>query len=92
MQDIVILYHTLEPVFSEQTKAVGGPLVERIKTRFAQGMTDEDEMRALSAEAFGSELIYGYKDAIREDFAKEGRISRKSRIGRRPRSIVRPRA
>ena len=73
LQDIVILYHTLEPVLSEQAKAVGGPLVERIKTRFAQGMSDEEEMNALNAQAFECELIYAYEDAIREDFAKEGR-------------------
>jgi len=72
LQDIVILYHTLEPVLSGQTKAVGGPLVERIKTRFAQGMNDEEEMNALNAQAFTCELIYGYEDAIREDFAREG--------------------
>ena len=72
LQDLVILYHTLEPVLSEQAKAVGKPLVERIKTRFAQGMNDEAEMNALNAEAFEKELIYGYEDAIRQDFAKEG--------------------
>jgi hypothetical protein len=59
LQDIVILYSTLEPVLSEHTKAIGGPLVERIKTRFSQGMNDEDEMRALNAEAFEKGLIYG---------------------------------
>jgi len=72
LQDIVILYHTLEPALSEQTKGAGGPLVERIKTRFAQGMNDEEEMNALNAQAFTCELIYGYEDAIREDFAREG--------------------
>jgi hypothetical protein len=72
LQDIVILYATLEPVLSDQTKAVAKPLVERIKQRFAQGMNDEDEMRGLNAEAFASGLIYGYEDAIRDDFAKEG--------------------
>src|SRR5437899_12902871 len=72
LQDIVILYHTLEPVLSGQTKAVGGPLVERIKTRFAQGMNDEEEMNALNAQAFTCEMIYGYEDVIREDFAREG--------------------
>jgi hypothetical protein len=72
LQDIVILYSTLEPVLSEHTKAIGGPLVERIKTRFSQGMNDEDEMRTWNAEAFEKGLIYGYEEAIREDFAKEG--------------------
>ena len=72
LQDIVILYSTLEPVLSEHTKAIWGPLVERIKTRFSQGMNDEEEMRALNAQAFESGLIYGYEDAIREDFAQEG--------------------
>jgi len=72
LQDIVILYSTLEPALSEQTKAVAGPLVERIKGRFAQGMNDEDEMRAINLEAFKSGIIYGYEDAIREDFAREG--------------------
>jgi len=72
LQDIVILYSTLDPVLSEETKAIGRPLMERIMTRFAQGMTDEDEMRALNAEAFKSGLIYGYEDAIRGDFDKEG--------------------
>jgi hypothetical protein len=72
LQDIVILYSTLAPALSEQTKAVAGPLVERIRTRFAQGMNDEDEMRAINLEAFKSGIIYGYEDAIREDFAKEG--------------------
>jgi hypothetical protein len=72
LQDIVILYHTLEPVLSEGTKALGGPLVEHIKTRFAQGMSDEEEMNALNAQAFECELIYRYEDAIREDFANEG--------------------
>jgi hypothetical protein len=71
LQDIVILYATLEPVLSEQTKGVAKPLVERIKKRFAEGMNDEEEMRALNAEAFTSGLIYGYEDAIRDDFAKE---------------------
>jgi hypothetical protein len=72
LQDIVILYSTLDPVLSEETKAIGRPLVERIMTRFAQGMNDEDEMRALNAEAFKTGLIYGYEDAIRGDFDKEG--------------------
>jgi hypothetical protein len=72
LQDIVILYSTLEPVLSEHTKAIGGPLVERIKTRFSQGMNDEDEMRTWNAEAFEKGLIYGYEEAIREDFAREG--------------------
>jgi len=72
LQDLVILYHTLEPALSEAAKAAGGPLVERIMTRFAQGMNDEDEMNTLNAQAFACELIYAYEDAIREDFAKEG--------------------
>ena len=72
LQDIVILYSTLEPLLSAETKAVAGPLVERIKVRFAQGMNDEDEMRSLNAEAFKSGLIYGYEDAIREEFDKQG--------------------
>jgi hypothetical protein len=72
LQDIVILYSTLEPVLSPGTKALAGPLVERIKSRFAQGMSDEDEMRSLNAEAFKSGLIYGYEDAIREEFARGG--------------------
>ena len=72
LQDIVILYATLEPVLSEQTKALAKPLVEQIKQRFAEGMNDEEEMRGLNAEAFTTGLIYGYEDAIREDFAKEG--------------------
>ncbi len=72
LQDTVILYHTLEAALSEQAKAIAGPLVERIKTRFAQGINDEDEMRAMNLEAFKSGVIYGYEDAIREDFAREG--------------------
>ena len=72
LQDIVIIYCTLEPALSEQAKAVAGPLVERIKTRFAQGINDEDEMRAMNLEAFKSGVIYGYEDAIRDDFAREG--------------------
>ena len=71
LQDIVILYSTLEPMLSTETKTLAGPLVERIKTRFAQGMNDEDEMRSLNAEAFKSGLIYGYEGAIREEFARE---------------------
>src|SRR5437660_11354313 len=35
-------------------------------------MNDEEEMNALNAQAFECELIYGYEDAIREDFAREG--------------------
>jgi hypothetical protein len=93
LQDIVILYSTLEPVLSEHTKAIGGPLVERIKTRFSQGMNDEDEMRTWNAEAFEKGLIYGYEEAIREDFAREGLDITKveewpvSRINRVPESL-----
>jgi hypothetical protein len=72
LQDIVILFYTLEPMLTEETKAVTIPLVERIKARFAQGMNDEDEMRAINLEAFKSGVIYGYEDAIRGEFAKEG--------------------
>ncbi|MEK6694833.1 MAG: hypothetical protein AABY67_05700 [Nitrospirota bacterium] len=72
LQDIVIIYCTLEAALSEQARAVAGPLVERIKTRFAQGINDEDEMHALNLEAFKSGVIYGYEDAIRDDFAREG--------------------
>ena len=93
LQDIVILYSTLEPALSEETKAVAKPLVERVKTRFAQGMTDEEEMRALNAEAFKSGLIYGYEDAIRPAFEREGLDITKiedwpvSRINRVPESL-----
>ncbi len=72
LQDLVILYSTLEPVLSAQAKAVAGPLVERIKTRFAQGMNDEEEMNALNVQAFEQGIIFSYEDAIRENFAKEG--------------------
>jgi hypothetical protein len=72
LQDIVILYSTLEPVLREEVKTKAFPLVERIKTRFAEGMKDEAEMNAINAEAFKSGLIYDYEDAIREDFAREG--------------------
>jgi hypothetical protein len=72
LQDLVILYSTLEPVLSEQAKAVAGPLVERIKARFAQGMNDEVEMNALNTQAFERGIIFSYEDAIRENFAKEG--------------------
>jgi len=72
LQDLVILYSTLEPVLSEQAKAVAGPLVERIKTRFAQGMNDEEEMNALNVQAFELGIMLCYEDAIRENFAKEG--------------------
>jgi hypothetical protein len=72
LQDIVILYSTLEPALSQETRALASPLVEQIKTRFAQGMSDEEEMRGLNAQAFESGLIYGYEEAVREDFAREG--------------------
>ena len=72
LQDLVILYSTLEPALSEQAKAAAGPLVERIKTRFAQGMNDEEEMNAINAQAFERGVIFSYEDAIRESFAKEG--------------------
>jgi hypothetical protein len=72
LQDIVILYSTLEPVIPEEIKAKALPLVERIKTRFAQGMKDEDEMNAINAEAFKSGLIYDFEDSIRNDFEREG--------------------
>jgi hypothetical protein len=72
LQDIVILYSTLEPALSDRVKAFAAPLVERIKTRFEQGWCDEDEMRALNAEAFEHGLIYDFEDAVREDFLREG--------------------
>jgi hypothetical protein len=72
LQDIVILYSTLEPALSEEAKAFVGAIVSRIKKRFAEGMNDEDEMRAINAEAFEKGIIYAYEDAIREDFAREG--------------------
>jgi len=72
LQDIVILYSTLEPALSEEAKTVAGPIVGHIKQRFAEGMNDEEEMRAINADAFEKGIIYAYEDAIREDFAKEG--------------------
>jgi hypothetical protein len=72
LQDIVIIYCTLEAAMSEQARTVAGSLVERIKTRFAQGINDEDEMRAMNLEAFQSGVIYGFEDAIRDEFAGEG--------------------
>ena len=72
LQDLVILYSTLEPALSEQAKAAASPLVERIKMRFAQGMNDEEEMNALNAQAFERGIIFSYEDALREHFAREG--------------------
>jgi hypothetical protein len=72
LQDLIILYSTLEPALSEQAKAAAGPLIEHIKTRFAQGMNDEDEMNALNAQAFERGIIFSYEDAIRDDFARDG--------------------
>lgn len=72
LQDIVILYFTLEAALSDEARAVIQPLVERIKTRFGQGMNDEKEMNALNEEAFRLGIIYMFEDAIRPDFEKEG--------------------
>jgi hypothetical protein len=93
LQDIVILYSTLEPAMSEEAKAAAAPIVGRIKTRFSQGINDENEMNAINAEAFRMGMIYMFEDAIREDFEKEGLDITKieewpiSRINRVPEGI-----
>lgn len=72
LQDIIIIYRTLEhachPDFVEHAE----PIIRKLTDHFLEGLFDEDLIRDLYAMVFNNALIYGYEQTLQEPFARMG--------------------
>ncbi|MBI4388620.1 MAG: hypothetical protein HY580_00440 [Nitrospinae bacterium] len=72
LQDIIIIYRTLErachPDFIEHAE----PVVRKLVDHFMEGLFDEVLIRELYEMVFTNALIYGYEQALERPFAKAG--------------------
>ncbi len=77
LQDIIIIYRTLEAACSADFKEHADPIIQNLMTHFMGGLNDPKLIQELYLEVFHSALIYGYEEALEAPFRREGLDIRK---------------
>ena len=72
LQDIIIIYKTLENACSKDFREHADPIIEDLTHQFLEGLHDPDKIRELYLKVFESALIYGYEEALEGPFSKAG--------------------
>jgi hypothetical protein len=72
MQDIIIIYRTIEGACSEDFQEHAEPIIQDLMGHFMGGLFDPKLIRELYLKVFENALIYGYEEALAGPFAKAG--------------------
>ena len=72
LQDIIIIYRTLENACSEDFQEHANPIIEKMMERFLTGLHDPEEIVDLYELVFKNALIYGFEESLEAPFAKAG--------------------
>ena len=77
LQDIVIIYRTLEGACSQDFKEHAEPIIQELMSNFMKGLHDPGVIQDLYLKVFHNALIYGYEETLEGPFAKAGLDIRK---------------
>lgn len=72
LQDIIIIYRTLQNACSEDFQAHANPIIEQVVGKFLTGLHDSAEIIDLYEMVFKNALIYGFEESLEAPFAKAG--------------------
>ncbi len=72
LQDIIIIYRTLEEACSEDFKEHADPIIEDLMSHFMKGLNDPVTIQSLYLKVFDNALIYGYQEALAGPYSKDG--------------------
>lgn len=77
LQDIIIIYRTLEHACSPDFREHAEPIIQELKEYFMAGLFDKRLIQDLYEKVFKNALIYGYEEALEGPFGKAGLDIRK---------------
>ncbi len=77
LQDIIIIYRTLEGACSPDFQEHANPLIQELMDHFMTGLHDPVLIKELYLKVFHNALIYGYEEALDGPFSKAGLDIRK---------------
>ncbi|MFP6638336.1 MAG: hypothetical protein VB778_06905 [Nitrospinaceae bacterium] len=72
LQDIIIIYRTLQNACSEEFREHADPIIEKMMGKFLSGLHDSGEIVELYEMVFKNALIYGFEECLEVPFAKAG--------------------
>lgn len=72
LQDIIIIYRTLEGACSQEFKEHADPIIQELMGHFMKGLHDPVLIKELYLKVFHNALIYGYEEALAGPFANAG--------------------
>jgi hypothetical protein len=72
LQDIIIIYRTLENACSEDFQEHANPIIKEMMEGFMTGLHDPEKIIDLYETVFKSALIYGFEESLEGPYAKVG--------------------
>lgn len=72
LQDIIIIYRTLENACSDDFKEHANPIIETMMKAFMEGLHEPGKINELYQMVFDNALIYGFEESLAQPFKKEG--------------------
>ena len=72
LQDIIIIYRTLENACSDDFREHADPIIETMMQAFMEGLHDPEKINELYQLVFNNALIYGFEESLGEPFKKHG--------------------
>jgi hypothetical protein len=72
LQDIIIIYRTLENACSEDFREHAEPIIGKMMEKFLAGLHDPEEIVGLYELVYKNALIYGFEECFEGPFAKAG--------------------
>ena len=72
LQDIIIIYRTLENACSEDFQDHANPIIQKMMKEFMAGLHDPEQIIDLYEMVFKNALIYGFEECLEGPYAKVG--------------------
>ena len=72
LQDIIIIYRTIENACSKDFREHAAPIIERMMQAFMEGLHDPEKINEHYQMVFDNALIYGFEESLGEPFKKQG--------------------
>ena len=72
LQDIIIIYRTLENACSEDFQEHANPIIKKMMERFMAGLHDPTEIVDLYEMVFKNALIYGFEESLEGPYKRAG--------------------
>jgi len=72
LQDIIIIYRTIENSCSKDFRDHATPIIERMMQAFMEGLHDPEKINEHYEMVFNNALIYGFEESLGGPFKKQG--------------------